>query len=1485
METSPPASSNNVTVAYTDPSGLFPLVQPIIERKLPLRNLHWKSPSRPARSIESLHIGFVPEKHEAEVASSSDLTAATAVPHRRHQIPGLRQTPYLKIYLLRCDDNDTYKASARKALREWIKAHGSTPLSSTPGSSSQEKHDAFEWLIIHVVSEAEGAGKAATTASKWGRTATTVLEKVKADFNGSSKSAVDRVVQLRLPQQAGGGVPAPVLQQQAADLAEQLEDLVEKVQNGILASFDLRVAQYEEDIKEKDSQRSLPGWNFCTFFILKEGLARGFENVGLFEDALAGYDELSLGLDIAIREQLQAPGDQLGSALLASTPEWKDTAMKALEQSSSANLQKKKDGGSDDNDNDDDDDDDDNNNNDNNEEFIPTLDIEEKDFPLDSTRKPYREMILANNISIFDFRTYVFSRQLTLLLRAARAPWLIGKEAASNQRPVNKSKKPEDLLLLAEICDRSTEFIAMAARILRYDLTRGLSDVDHVVKADVIGNIVSSWAYAAVCQILRQIFTNSLTIPESSLHPGGPSSTPGTAAGGGPEAARSNVPRRSSSLLTPSATRSNRSASLDVHPAEAAPAGHQLRRQTLDTQKQPPKITPKTGSEQLASGRGELLSFARRVLEEIAGRLGWSERWNNLDLLFNQNRAGSGDFKEVSLDDGDGDESPRAEGEAAKKIGSESTSTLSGVDFSILNTSLRSRRTFRSLYEELTDQMHRHYIVGNRTYSGEMALADIALLRFRQADYAAAASYFHQLAPFYGNKHWVVLEGTMLEMYAQCLKELNRTEEYARSILRLLAKYAAYSQSRLSERQKTLEASSIFTEESPVASYVQELFDTSGVLQRDVSAPLTDFFADLQFSPAIIHHEDRDGFQIEMSLRFLLGKQIDVDSIKVRLVNAVGSQNEHWIEKSSKFTVKSSLTKILINSSTTLQGKYFVDRVDMRTGNLVFSLVGKNNSTFPFSKDAGGAEEEENRPHIYCYSPTEGLHAKIMSPHHVNLEQMRTLEVELYSGWNDIKTGTIRVRPATAGLRLRVAEAEVVEGIINIDAQNETSTIAFNRFGPRSSARFRIPYTLEENHAMLSARVEVGYETEHGKFSYSSAFNIVSALPISVNVQDIFKHDALFSRFTVGPAMLIPLRILECNIPSSDVYEVEPSMTGPVAYSVFPKQPASLLYKIRQRTDSVPSPGSRRSLRLSVDFTCVDDECLDVVEKKFKADIESSPFRQYSRLLVSHVVEMFRMQLTTSDMQMIGLVREIEMLSYETIHWESLLGSLKGGTNNLRDWLVNWHQAHPTLQLPDHPTILSRRIVIPVDIPDVQVVHTAELRLLNLSDEPAHAAVGQMVAAELRLRHTRRWCYADNLEAAGAALEFSFEMHANPEVWLVGGRRRGNFTAQEGETTTFSLILLPQKAGHLLLPGVEIKTFVPTGGAATSTSSSSSSSSSSAAAGTLLQRKPVPCEVDYRNHGETVLVLPDLKKTTVTLCASSGTNPGGGSWLIDSERR
>jgi hypothetical protein len=452
------------------------LISRQIQSRLPLRDLHWKSQTRPLRSIDFLHVDLTPSRdvapgtpqsRQGTPVPSQDDGGAGSTPNesgqqgffreRRHQIPGLRQTPYIKVYLLRCDDNETYKASSRKALREWWKTH--TPASQSSSSKNpQENHDAYERLIIHVVlPNTAAAGQARSSGSssrneggsseKVGASSrllnrsNTILDKIKADFNTSSKSAPDRVAQIRLladdiPQSLLPIKPPGVVTDHTdgpQDLANAWTDVILKLKSLILSSFNLRVSQYEEDIRERDAQRSLPGWNFCTFFVLKEGLARGFESVGLVDDALIGYDELSLGLDNAIQEQEGNVASTRSDSFVPYTKELKDI----LVQSQTATSPEKA-------------------------AWDSNLKL------VSAARKGYREKILGSNISVFDFKCYIFARQMALLLRMGI---LHSSELASlrQERKVSQSDT-DDLGSLSELCRRANAFIASVSRIMREDL-------------------------------------------------------------------------------------------------------------------------------------------------------------------------------------------------------------------------------------------------------------------------------------------------------------------------------------------------------------------------------------------------------------------------------------------------------------------------------------------------------------------------------------------------------------------------------------------------------------------------------------------------------------------------------------------------------------------------------------------------------------------------------------------------------------------------------------------------------------------------------------------------------------------------------------------------------------------------------------------------------------------------------------------------------
>jgi hypothetical protein len=47
------------------------------------------------------------------------------------------------------------------------------------------------------------------------------------------------------------------------------QDLFLKLVEGIFSTFNQQMMQIEEEIRKMDAQRMLPGWNYCTFFMIK----------------------------------------------------------------------------------------------------------------------------------------------------------------------------------------------------------------------------------------------------------------------------------------------------------------------------------------------------------------------------------------------------------------------------------------------------------------------------------------------------------------------------------------------------------------------------------------------------------------------------------------------------------------------------------------------------------------------------------------------------------------------------------------------------------------------------------------------------------------------------------------------------------------------------------------------------------------------------------------------------------------------------------------------------------------------------------------------------------------------------------------------------------------------------------------------------------------------------------------------------------------
>ncbi|TFY59462.1 hypothetical protein EVJ58_g5755 [Rhodofomes roseus] len=304
--------------------------------QFPLRTLVWRGPGRSSQStqtIQDLNVRIAPLESVKQEHTS--------------QVPQtLLEKPLLNLYFVVCEDNETYKNTIKKQIRDWHTI------------ISQRKYQ--EWLIVHIV---RPEGRAAQ--QRMFQMKTSVLDKIKADFNLDKK---DRCVQL---------VWASDFENPAA-----WAEFITKLKEGILAAFDSAFTQREAEMKRSEGQIQMPGWNFCTFFILKESLAISLEGINLFEDALEQYNELEAAFFKVVRDRNLS---------------WFGSLIDPDPEDDSAPL-------------------------------------------LSTTRKPYRDLILGNTISIFDFRIYLLARQCILLSKLGR---------------------------VAEICRRSEKFLTNFGRRLR----------------------------------------------------------------------------------------------------------------------------------------------------------------------------------------------------------------------------------------------------------------------------------------------------------------------------------------------------------------------------------------------------------------------------------------------------------------------------------------------------------------------------------------------------------------------------------------------------------------------------------------------------------------------------------------------------------------------------------------------------------------------------------------------------------------------------------------------------------------------------------------------------------------------------------------------------------------------------------------------------------------------------------------------------------
>jgi trafficking protein particle complex subunit 10 len=557
-------------------------------------------------------------------------------------------------------------------------------------------------------------------------------------------------------------------------------------------------------------------------------------------------------------------------------------------------------------------------------------------------------------------------------------------------------------------------------------------------------------------------------------------------------------------------------------------------------------------------------------------------------------------------------------------------------------------------------------------------------------------------------------------------------------------------------------------------------------------------------------------------------------------------------------------------------------------------------------------------PRLLLYQRPNAFEVKLFASTYLHLDRNRFVEIELSSGWNNVLNGELHVRAATAGLRLQTSDVKVVDDQLEVYKKSEAGVIRFKALQPESKVKILVPFSLENDVNEISVKLELSYTTEKGTFFLATNPTISIMLPLGVNVQDLFKHKALYSKFTISSATSSPLRLLKSKLEPSDVFEARNGGDLPNPVMIFPRQPASLLYKITRRStqaiQSGPSASCKKnqsSLSLIIHYVCLEEEINDAVASALSEALEETPLHQYNRLIVPTVLWQIDSRLSAYILERTALAGQFSTSILSGINWREFFSGLGMRNGQEEDiaasiarWIPSWCEQRPYISLQpidmSQGTIAkSRSIIIPVDVPSVTAVHTADIKLTHKAPTSGEvvATTNEPIAASLEIKSTRIWDSSPTTEKTPSQarevlsetaneINFVYEVSAPPDTWVIGGKRRGHFRIPSSKNEapprafTFPIILIPIKEGYLPYPHLEIKTSpIPKPAASDGKGSSNGPTPADDRVG---KADVITCETDYKNIGETIRVISNVRKTTVSLDASG---PQGGAWLLESEKR
>lgn len=752
--------------------------------------------------------------------------------------------------------------------------------------------------------------------------------------------------------------------------------------------------------------------------------------------------------------------------------------------------------------------------------------------------------------------------------------------------------------------------------------------------------------------------------------------------------------------------------------------------------------------------------------------------------------------------------------------------------YSPIAQALESQTSYEEFFEKLTVSAIQDFVSCDRTKTIDLLSVDLAILHYRRKQYKEALDILLNSYEYFIQNGWNFMGGVLLEIYLECIQKLE-VSDHEHLLKTNLKLFATLKSNRVSSGINSYD---LIKNRKQKKLLFERICSNSEQLEQPFEFPLDELFV-ASIKPFIGADEGTtDKYFLELNIENHFAFDILLSEISVDLVDLEGSFPLTFSAKNINLTPDVHHT-ISLYSNVFRKENYLLDKITVKPNHKLHLIqkafdppdhTSASDTVIHYGSSAipeGRKNSTKTDQKCFMYHSPDKFRVEFVTPLKIELGASK-LVLRIFNGMQEARIVDVTVSCATPELKF----AEESEKFV-IDGLNSSEVLEHS-----------IAYTYYGENKTLALTADITYECNGERYEHHVSDTLDTSLTISISVQDLFRSNAIYSKFQIGSSRTkFPVRIMSCDLSCSDGKYNVSSLSNGICQSkslvIFGEQPAFLFYKITPK-DGLMS--SSDSLDLTITFSNLRMECERAMEKALFKQVCDLELRKYY-FLVESVVAKLKFNLNSH-----AIHRRLEVLNLEEcgLYVDNLVTQFVPNplerlklTGLLASLFDNGEIA------TDDSLFEQQQLYIPVAVPVLGMLHKVEF---EFDEKPQHL-VGEPIEAVLKIQSTSKWKHKTkfSLEILASSSPaptkahhqaFQFTVH-NEDSWLISGFKKLTFDVEdELSVSEFKITLIPLNVGKLQLPRVSIRG--------------------------MDSKSKESMEIVHENGLESVLVVPELHSIT-----------------------